>query len=415
MRTRRLLSTWLLPMLLLPIILLWTPSAHALENSPKLLAEVEVQGISDIRALHQMGLDIAARVSPSAIQVVVSEQELDQLRQAGWQVKVVNDDLVARFRDQVNVDGDLGAYHTYSEMLSAMQQIASSYPNLAKLVDIGDGWEKTQGLADRDIWALKISDTPDVEESEEPDILIMGCHHARELITVEIPLALAAVLTSAYQSSPFIQNLVDQSEIWIVPMVNPDGHAYVETDDPMWRKNRNTNGDSPIYMQGVDLNRNYGYQWGYDNYGSSPYPQAEDYRGTAAFSEPETQAIRDLAESHDFVISLSYHSYGDLFLFPWGYISQDTPDHSLFNLLGYIYTLQNHYTFGNVNDGIIYETNGDSDDWMYGEQQTKNKTLGITVEVGHQFQPPSSQIPQLVGENLAPALLMIYLGQLIAP
>jgi hypothetical protein len=191
-------------------------------------------------------------------------------------------------------------------------------------------------------------------------------------------------------------------------MVNPDGHVYVQNVNSMWRKNRNTNGSPDPVYQGVDLNRNYSYQWGYDNSGSSPYRWDETYRGLGPFSEPEVQAIRDLTEAKEFAISISYHAYGDLFLFPWGYIDADTDSHAIYEQLGELYTRANGYLAGNAKDGAIYNTNGDTDDWMHGEQASKNKVLGITVEVGSSFQPPDSSIPGLVMENLRPALWMIY-------
>jgi hypothetical protein len=106
-------------------------------------------------------------------------------------------------------------------------------------------------------------------------------------------------------------------------------------------------------------------------------------------------------------VAISYHSYGDLFLFPWGYIDADTPNHSIFERISEFYTMFNGYTWGNAKDGIIYNTNGDQDDWMYGEQTTKEKVFGCTVEVGHQFWPPDNQIQTLIQENLQSALLLI--------
>ena len=276
--------------------------ASAFAAEKKMLVRVELRSPSEIVTLQKMGLDIASeRAKSRLVEVIVTGKELDALRKYGWKTSILVEDLVKDFREKINADGNLGDYHTYDEMLQEMQNTAAQYPDLVRLIDIGDTWEKTQGMADRDIWAMKISDNPDQEEIEEPDVLIMGCHHARELITVEIPLAVIEVLTT-YYNNPRVKNLVDNREIWIVPMVNPDGHVYVQNVDSMWRKNRNTNGSGDPTYQGVDLNRNYSYQWGYDNSGSSPYTWSETYRGLGPFSEPEVQAIRDLAESKEFAI-----------------------------------------------------------------------------------------------------------------
>ena len=134
----------------------------------------------------------------------------------------------------------------------------------------------------------------------------------------------------------------------------------------------------------------------------------EIYRGAMPFSEPEAQALRNLMESHNFTLSLSYHSYGDLFFFPWSYIDEDTEDQKVFEKLAQIYTKRNGYIYGNTKDDVIYNTNGDLDDWGYGEQKTKNKVFSVTVEVGDSFQPPGSEISGLIEENLKPAIWMIF-------
>lgn len=380
----------------------------ALANERKMLVEVEIDDPSDIQKLQQMNIDIATERLIPPIQAIVTERQLRELREYGWRFRVVIEDLEQYFEENIDVDGNLGAYHTYEEMVEEMSLIAEKYPEITRLIDIGDSWEKTQGIADCDIWAMKISDNPDLEEDAEPDVLIVGCHHARELISVEIPLAIVRALTDKYPADARIKYLVDNREVWIIPMLNPDGHVYVEEVNSTWRKNRNTNDNSNSLYQGVDLNRNYGFKWGYDNTGSSPQTKSETYRGTAPFSEPETQAIKDLAEEHDFALGLSYHSYGNSFLFPWGYIDEDTEDNAVFERLGRLYCRQNGYIYGNAKDGIIYNTNGDMDDWAYGEQETKNKILSMTVEVGDSFQPPSSEISELIEENLEPALRLIF-------
>ncbi len=384
--------------------------SFAVAAERKMLVKIEIKTAADIIKLKQMGIDIVTEGANPPIHAIVTDKQREEIKEYGWTLHIVIEDLDWYFKEKIDVDGDLGNYHTYAEMVDEMQRVAATYPDITRLVDIGDSWEKTQGIANRDIWAIKISDNPDSEEDTEPEVLIVGCHHARELITVEIPLAIIKTLTERYATDLRIKYLVDNREIWVVPMLNPDGHVYVEDVNSWWRKNRNTNDYSDPYYQGVDLNRNYSFQWGYDNIGSSPQVWSETYRGETPFSEPETQAIRDLMVSHNFVIGLSYHSYGNLFLFPWGYINEDTEDHEIFEKLGQVYCKQNGYVYGNAKDGIIYNTNGDMDDWMYGEQLTKNSIFGSTVEVGREFQPPSSEVPQLVEENLKPALRMIFLA-----
>ncbi|MCK4432155.1 MAG: zinc carboxypeptidase, partial [Candidatus Aminicenantes bacterium] len=175
-----------------------------------------------------------------------------------------------------------GAFHSYKEIEQDLLAIESSYPNLARVIDIGDS------LENRNIYALKISDNVQMEE-DEAGVLFLGCHHAREWISVEVPFLIGKYLVENYATNSEIKELVDQSEIWIIPLVNPDGLEYSIHFYRYWRKNMRDNGDGSY---GVDLNRNYGFKWGYDNAGSSPIPFSGTYRGKSPFSEPETQAIR---------------------------------------------------------------------------------------------------------------------------
>ena len=144
-------------------------------------------------------------------------------------------------------------YKNYTEIKVVLLSLQSSYPEILQVIDIGDSWEKQSGLADRDILAVKISDNVGLEESE-PEVLIMALHHAREWTTSEIALSLAENLTAAYGSDPRVSWLIDNREIWIVPVVNPDGLDYALDTDEWWRKNRRLNYDGSY---GVDLNRNY--------------------------------------------------------------------------------------------------------------------------------------------------------------
>ena len=144
------------------------------------------------------------------------------------------------------------------------------------------------------------------------------------------------------------------------------------------RKNRR---DNLNFTYGVDLNRNYGFEWGHDNIGSSPNTSSDIYRGTGPFSEPETDAIRDFVNSHEFIAWFSYHSYGELLLYPWGYYYGNTPDHAVFEALGDSLVAENGYLAGNPASGAIYITNGDSDDWGYGQQVSHPKIFAFTPEV----------------------------------
>ncbi len=303
------------------------------------------------------------------------------------------------YEAHLRAEGYFDHFHSYTQIDSIMHAIADRYPSIAKVYDIGDSWEKTAGLADRDIWAIKISDHVNKEEIREPEVLYMAMHHAREIITPEIMLYWMHYLTDNYGKDSTVTKIVNTRQIWIVPLVNPDGFEYVRNVDMWWRKNRRRNADGSY---GVDLNRNYSFKWAYDDIGSSGRPSSNVYRGTAPFSEPETRAIRDLVEAHHFVISLSYHSYGRMFLYPWGYIAEDTPDNPIFKAIADSVTARNGYDAGNVKSGTIYLVNGECDDWMYGEQQSKFKVFGFTPEVGTAFHPDTTEIMPQILRNLQP-------------
>jgi hypothetical protein len=219
--------------------------------------------------------------------------------------------------------------------------------------------------------------------------------HAREPITIELLLYFMRYLTNNYGSDSLVAYLVDNRELWFVPIMNPDGYEYNRINDPggggMWRKNRLNCGGGDW---GVDLNRNWGYMWGYDDEGSSPYCSDETYRGSAAFSEPETQGIRNFINSRNFRMCLDYHSFGMWFLYPWGYAELYTPDHDLFVAIGDSMCAMNGHVPGTPWE-CLYPVNGGTIDWEYGEQVTKPKIIAISPEVGTDddgFWPPQSRI-----------------------
>jgi len=406
MRTSRSTGTILiLASFLTALLICLSPATGAFAErtgSRNMLIRVALEYRWQQDALIRGGYDIALLRPGKFADLVVSKAELESISSLGLAYEVRKPDLNAALQPMLQ-QAEFGAYHSYNEVVAELDSLATAYPSLLRVYDIGDSWEKTQAIADRDIWAAKLTDNPDIEEGE-PAVLIMGNHHAREIITPEIPLHILRYLLENYGTDPEVTDTVNEREIWFVPMVNPDGHVYVEQGNSMWRKNRRDNGDGSY---GVDLNRNYGHEWGHDNIGSSPTPASDVYRGQLAFSEPEAAAIRDLAASEDFVFALSYHSYGNMFLYPWGYCPGFTHDQDLFHVAAESLASYNGYDIGNAASGLIYITNGDSDDWFYGDTSTKPRGFCITPEVGTEFAPPESLIEPLCQENLGPALFLI--------
>lgn len=197
-----------------------------------------------------------------------------------------------------------GIFHTFSENVAFMDSLRLQYPHV-----ISARWSIGTTYEGRTIWAYRLSDNPDVDESE-PEVLIDGTHHAREIMAAEFPIMFAQYLCEHYDTDSAIKWLVDSRELYLVPVVNPDGFVYNETTNPsgggLWRKNRSPQAGGQI---GVDLNRNYPKNWGYDDVGSSPYPADITYRGPSAASELETQAMVAFVNSREFITHDSVHTY----------------------------------------------------------------------------------------------------------
>lgn len=307
--------------------------------------------------------------------------------------------------------GSMGGFLTYSEFIAEIDDMAAQYPNLITSKAPISNFQTHEG---RDIYWLRISDNPTVDENE-PEILYTSLIHAREPASLAELMFYMWYLLENYGTNAEVTHLVDNTEMYFVPMINPDGYIQNEINDPngggLWRKNMRNNAGSNC--DGVDLNRNFSYQYGAS--GVSGNPCADNYLGPNAFSEPETQAIKWLCENRDFQVALNYHSFGDLLLFPFGYASIQTPDYDqqlawathMTQVSGHIPQLS----------ADLYPAAGDSDDWMYaGDLGTKPKIFAFTPEVGDNnqgFWPNPSQIEgiaeSLMWQNLNAAWLVLDL------
>lgn len=295
---------------------------------------------------------------------------------------------------------DAGLYHTYAEINDELHKLAAAHPQIAQVSSIG------KSVEGRDLWALKISDNV-AQDEPEAETVFLGGHHAREWIAVDVPFLLASQLVNQYGTDTTITRLVNQSEIWIVPMVNPDGHQYSVTNDRLWRKNRRNNGDGTF---GVDLNRNYGYQWG--GPGSSGDTFSEIYRGPAPFSEPETQAVRDFLQQRQTRALISYHNFSQLVLYPWGYTNAPAPDAPLLQSLAVAIAdrirVVHAVTYTPQQSAELYLASGDTTDWLYGVRNVPSFTIELRPRSSFPgFELPESEITPTFEENLPAALFLI--------
>ncbi|NCD23107.1 MAG: hypothetical protein EOL90_09230 [Spartobacteria bacterium] len=258
-------------------------------------------------------------------------------------------------------------YHDEESVGALLTQFETNYPALAKKIQIGS---TTWG---RPIWALKISDHVAVEEPE-PRVVIDAGIHAREYVGPEVALDIIWQLLTGYTTNAASAAWVDGMEIYVIPCLNPDGRYFCDTVDPDWRKNgrdNNRSGTMTFSSDGVDLNRNSSFDWGYDNSGSSSYIGDVDYRGPSPASEPEIQAYDALLQRVRPSLTLSIHSYWGLFYGPYGNFGIEMPSPDPFRALGdYIAEVctnedQSAYTFVSGPE-FEYSVNGDRVDANYG-------------------------------------------------
>ena len=306
---------------------------------------------------------------------------------------------------------DFGGFYTYSEMLEELDQMHQLYPNLISArLDIKDPNTDDdphihQTYEGRFLQWVKISDNPNQSESE-PQILYTAIHHAREPASLQQLIFYMWYLLENYSQDDAIKEIVDNTEMYFVPCVNPDGYIHNENTDPegggMWRKNRYNN-------HGVDNNRNYSYiddngneVW--NTSGTSNNQNGSTYAGDGPFSEAENKAIRYFVENHNFIIALNNHTYSNLLLYPYGYdYNQPTEDNDIFEFISEELVSENGYD--NIISADLYPAAGDSDDFMYGMLETetggtRNKIFAMTPEIGSSFWPAASTIEDLSKEMM---------------
>ena len=301
---------------------------------------------------------------------------------------------------------DFGGFYTYNEMLNELDDMHSLYPEIISArSDIKDETFSSsphihETYEGRYLQWVKISDNPNVSEGE-PQILYTALHHAREPASLQQLIYFMWYLLENYDSNDSIKQIIDNSELFFVPCVNPDGYIFNETIEPngggMWRKNTR---DS----HGVDNNRNYSYidengneVWNTSGTSSNPY--GSTYAGDGPFSESENRAIRYFVESNNFKIALNNHTYGNLLLYPYGYdYNQTTDDDDIFQFISSALVSENNYD--NIISADLYPAAGDSDDFMYGMLNTENnqvreKIFAMTPEIGSSFWPQASTIEDI--------------------
>jgi carboxypeptidase T len=307
--------------------------------------------------------------------------------------------------------GSMGGYLTYTEAFAKLDSLAAMYPNILKAKAPLDTFKTYEG---RSIYWYKISDNPNVDENE-PELMYNALHHAREAITLSQIIYYMSYLCENYATNAEVKYIVDHTEMYFVPIVNPDGYIYNETIQPngggLWRKNRKplSSGD-----YGVDLNRNYATGWGFNNIGSSPLTSSEVYRGPSAASEPEVKAIQWFCNQHQFKVAQNTHGFGAYWIYPWGYLEKNSNDSSIYGAMASELNKFSYYKCGLDMQTVGYSTNGSANDWQYDSSAGHNKIFVGIPEVGDRadgFWPAQTRILPLCEEmnyfNLTSAKLLL--------
>ena len=388
-------------LILTAILMVFAVSAFAVEEHTMIRFHIDTAIDQDYIDENAGRLDIADGRREQYYDIVAMEDDIEALQGLGFRIEILQPQLESFYASQyTNSRSNFGIYHTYPEMVEFVDSLRMRFPEV-----ISEKFSIGQSINGNEIWCFRVSDNPDVDE-DEPEILFDAMHHAREIMAGEMCIMLGEYLGENYGSDPEITNLVDTREVYIIPMGNPDGVLYNEQTNPtgggMWRKNRRNNGDGTY---GVDLNRNYPYEWGCD-YGSSGYPGDETYRGTSPGSEIETQHFMNFINAHNFTIRQSVHTYGDLTLYPWGYTTANTPDEALFREMAAQMVMYNGYTPGQPGD-VLYDVCGGTFDWDYGAQDEHGKIYGFTNEIGSSFWPSEANRQPYFDENIWPAIYLI--------
>lgn len=406
--------------LILFLIIMAIPAVCVAQG--RVIVRIDQPATALIQQFTAEGYDIAAYHPDRYLDLVVSAEQVKLLTGQGLKLEIIQREESARKNMSLKDSRASRGYRDYQTLLDELQQLEQLYPDIFQLSRIGGSRGQEYALAgndyynsyNHDVWAIKLSDNVAVEE-DEPSVFYFGTHHAREPISLEVTMAVLLHLLENYGTDQQVTDAINNSQIWFVPLVNPNGHRVVTSQlDTWWRKNIRDNNGNGVFnhgffgsgADGVDPNRNYGYQWGPG--GASSAPNDLTYHGPAPFSEPETQAIRDLFESHHFVAGITYHSYGELVLYPFGYDSETfAPDHAALQdlgvkmaqtipgLSGTTYTPQASWE--------LYPATGVTDDYTYGV----HGAFTYTIELATEFIPPVTQIQYICDSNIEAAMILL--------
>jgi len=382
------------------LLLVGTASAAAGDDTP-VMWQVPISG-NQAGQLVAAGFDVAETGAEGVAYVTGTGQTAQALRDLGYRptkFDTIYKDLPTGQQSRALANTFYGGYRAVPDQEQHLSQVASAHPDLATLYDIGDSWSKTKGKGGHDIEAIcltkkKSGDCTLSTTSAKPKFTLMAQIHAREIATGELAQRWIDYLVNGYGSDATATSILDTTEIWVIPIANPDGVDVVSSggnSPKMQRKNvDNTRGGCTGTNVGIDLNRNSTYKWG----GDSNQACAETYQGPSKGSEPEVTSLekffrsiypvqRGTGDNDPAPVTargtmITLHSYGNDIIVPWGYTEKTSPNDAQLRALGQKMAASNGYVVDTNGGTVGYETSGTTDDFTYG-------VLGVasfTIEVG---------------------------------
>ncbi|MEX0997562.1 MAG: M14 family zinc carboxypeptidase [Flavobacteriaceae bacterium] len=385
-------------------------------------AKIEYQNPENLKTLDQLGVAIDHGFHKKGHFIIsdFSDAEISAARSAGLQVTILTEDIQKVYVEQniktsthykapLNTNcesddyitpsnysaGSMGGFFTYDEVLQHLDAMRAQFPNL---ISERENLSTFLTFENRSLQWLKITKDPE-NTNNRPQVLYTAIHHAREPASLSQLIFYMWYLLENYETDDEIKNIVDNTELYFIPVVNPDGYIRNQNTNPngggLWRKNRRNHGNGTF---GVDNNRNYDYwidgdptQSVWNTTGTSGSTNGQTYAGSGPFSEPENQAVRFFVENHNFVVALNAHTHGELLLYPYGYENNvPTPDNNLYENISELMVAKSGYS--NIISAELYPASGDSDDFMYGQTFNHDKIFAFTPEIGPSFWPPSNSI-----------------------
>jgi hypothetical protein len=365
-----------------------------------MIVRVYVQSYQELeRVSSKYLLDIADGHAGEYYDIVADHEMFNKIISSGLTYEVIVHSLEYE-KEKVRAD-----YLSYTETNDSLRQFVQNFPSICKFDSLPIPTYQGNWL-----YGVKISDNPHIEEEREAGFLVDGLHHSREWACIPVVMFFADSMLRGYNNVPEITEIINNTEIYCFPIINADGYLYDYPTGRMWRLNR-----EPFRGRtGTDPNRNYAGcapdiagDWGAVALGGAThYPGQETFCGAYANSGDETRALTLYVRDRICNLNMSYHSYGEMILWGWGWTTQPTPDDALHVQIGNrIANMIGRLGGGSYRRGqipiILYEVSGSSIDWFYSwcHYVSGIANLSFGTELGTSFYQPIGDLDDIIHEN----------------